>query len=380
MKVIFVTTQLDFIRGGGSNFDRDQRARALLDLGCEVRIITALSFNNHIKDKLPYEIIEENLHPKKLSFLKFHKAVAEILRKYEHQADIFYVDGHVFGFGAGLYKSGGGKKIISHYENYGFPTGLTPVSFRKKVMYFLKKSMDQLVFSRWENKVDLLSFSSPVAAGIYKNRGLDERKFFILPNVLDVEFFTQKVRDFLCNNPTKFHILYSGRLIKEKGVEILIKAATKLKDLDIGIDIVGGGPEKDNLKKMAKKLNVDHTIYWYNRVDRDVLSSLYHHAELFVFPVIWTETFGVAALEAMACGVPTIVASDTGTAWAVGDDALVFKRGSYRDLAEKIRAVYGDEKLRNRLSERGKQKSKEYDYKKVNKVLYEKMLELDNLK
>jgi len=369
MRVTFLTTQLDLVKGGGSNFDRDQRARGLMDLGHTVKIITAFSQNNSLAGPLPYTILQERLHPKQLSLLQFHRAVADILRKYESETDVYYIDGHVFCFGAGLYKNSGHAKIIAHFENYGFPTGLVRVPFRKRAEYFLRFCLERFVLSHWENKVDLITFSSPVAAHIYKGRGLDKRKFAILPNVFDASFFAKTPPPFACTNSAKFHVLCTGRVIREKGVEVLVRAAPFLKDLEIGIDIVGEGPEKERLMRLADDLGVAAMVHWHHRVERDQLSSLLHHADAFVFPVIWTETFGLAAIEAMACGVPTIVASDTGTAWAAGDGALIFKRGDSEDLARKIRLLYKDRDLLNSIAEKGRQQVTQYDYRIVSRLL-----------
>ncbi len=112
-------------------------------------------------------------------------------------------------------------------------------------------------------------------------------------------------------------VLYAGRIHPEKGVDVLLSAARRLADAGrrLSLEIVGpwtvaeggGGPDyRRHLQQLAGGLPVT----WAEPVyDRPALARVYRAAEIFCYPSVAErgETFGVAPLEAMACGLPVVV-------------------------------------------------------------------------
>jgi glycosyltransferase involved in cell wall biosynthesis len=138
-------------------------------------------------------------------------------------------------------------------------------------------------------------------------------------------------------------VLFVGRLVAYKGVDVLLEA---LKGLNAVALIVGQGPLRARLDEQARELGVFDQVRFLGSVDDDELAALYRACNLFVLPsVTRQEAFGVVQLEAMAAGKP-IVSTDlgTGVGWVNRDgetgyvvpprDALALRDALSRLLAD----------------------------------------------
>jgi D-inositol-3-phosphate glycosyltransferase len=109
-------------------------------------------------------------------------------------------------------------------------------------------------------------------------------------------------------------LLYVGRLERLKGVDILLRATAALEHHeDVRLNIVGGGansPEMERLKKLAHSLGLHDQARFFGSIPQDELPYHYAAADICVLPSYY-ESFGLAALEAAACGRP-VVASRVG--------------------------------------------------------------------
>lgn len=115
----------------------------------------------------------------------------------------------------------------------------------------------------------------------------------------------------------KRRILYVGRLVPEKGIYTLLKIAKLLKDPNIEFVIIGDGPERDKLVALIDRLNMKSRVKIVGKIPHKNMPEWYHKSDIFILPS-FTEGMPVALLEAMVCGVPSIVSR-------VGDIPLVFE-------------------------------------------------------
>lgn len=109
-------------------------------------------------------------------------------------------------------------------------------------------------------------------------------------------------------------ILFLGRLVYYKGLEVLIEA---MPNIEATLLIVGGGPVRANLESQIGKLGLGEKVVMIGEVADEERSAYYHAADIFVLPsTSRAEAFGIAMLEAMACGTPAISTElGTGTSW-----------------------------------------------------------------
>jgi len=177
------------------------------------------------------------------------------------------------------------------------------------------------------------------------------------------------------------YILYVGRLDYRKGILDLIKAASLLadldmKNLDMKIYIVGKGPLKMTIEEYTTKNNLKH-VFLLGHVSWEELIQLYQNASIFVFPSHY-EGLPTVVLEAMSSGLPVVVSDipahrDVVENWKNG---VLTKKGSPQDIAEKIRLLIENEKLRRKLGRNARKTiEKKFTWDKISKK-FEKIYKL----
>ncbi|HBN07373.1 MAG TPA: hypothetical protein DD435_01570 [Cyanobacteria bacterium UBA8530] len=141
-------------------------------------------------------------------------------------------------------------------------------------------------------------------------------KMDIIPNGIDYQKFdfSFEAKPFRRRYALDYEkiILFVGRMVPEKGAQVIIEAAPDvLKEYpDAKFVLVGRGGFLDELKRRANELSVAHKIHFTGYVDDDTLLRLYKVASVFTAPSLY-EPFGIVALEGMGAQVPVVV-SDTG--------------------------------------------------------------------
>ncbi|MEO5860202.1 MAG: glycosyltransferase [Pyrinomonadaceae bacterium] len=143
-------------------------------------------------------------------------------------------------------------------------------------------------------------------------------------------------------------LLYAGRISPEKNSGLLLNVMSELagdKDHDYRLLIAGAGPQAEELREQAQEMFPDQVIQ-LGHLDKNTLSDYYANADVFIHPNP-KEPFGIAPLEAMASGVPTVAPNSGGIlSYATNDNAwLVEPTGEAFAVA--IREVMGNVELRN---------------------------------
>ncbi|MBI5081953.1 MAG: glycosyltransferase [Chloroflexi bacterium] len=162
--------------------------------------------------------------------------------------------------------------------------------------------------------------------------------------------------------PSSFHpftIGYGGRLVKEKGVHILLHAFARLNDHS-RLKILGSGPQRDSLEQLARDLNVRDRVEFLNWIPSTETPDFSRSIDVFVLPSLtqsnWKEQFGRALIENMACGVPVIGSTCGEIPNVIGDAGLVVKEGDDLELANALIRLRDDLDLRNDLAKRGRER------------------------
>ena len=140
-------------------------------------------------------------------------------------------------------------------------------------------------------------------------------------------------------------VLFVGRLVAVKGVDTLISA---LPDVlagrpDATLTVVGGGPERDRLAELARRLDVASCVTFVGPVPHAELAKYYRRAALLVLPSR-EEGFGLVLIEALGCGCP-VVASDLPAIRGVlgeGKTGRLFCAGDAEDLTRAVCGMLGD--------------------------------------
>ena len=105
---------------------------------------------------------------------------------------------------------------------------------------------------------------------------------------------------------------FLGRLHPKKNLDVVIESVARQDD-NVTLRVAGDGPERDRLLRLARDLRVDERTTWVGFVQADDKAEFLHSIDVLVMPSAY-ECFGVAAVEALAAGVPVIVSPTVGVA------------------------------------------------------------------
>ncbi|WP_163103401.1 glycosyltransferase family 4 protein [Peribacillus alkalitolerans] len=155
-----------------------------------------------------------------------------------------------------------------------------------------------------------------------------------------------------------YSIFSWGRMVPEKGFDILIEATDHLKtaNIDVKVVIAGRGPLLETYREMIQNRGLEHQIQLIGFIQDEVRDQLLHQCDLTIFPSTY-EPFGIVALEAMISGKPVIV-SETGGLKAIiqnGESGLLFKTGDPVDLAKKIEYIINHPTDTEKMALKGKE-------------------------
>lgn len=245
--------------------------------------------------------------------------------------------------------------IIGHPKTASFKEWLYKLLERLFVKFFAKRAKAVRVI----NKKQVPEF--------LKKAGVPEKKIkFISASYIDFDIF--KPFDFARGESKKYDIVFSGRLVKNKGINLLLKATEKLKIQipNIKLVIIGSGPLESKIKKYIKKHNLqDNVVFagWLPTIED--LARIYNQSKILVMPS-YNEGGPRVTLEAMACKTPVIT-----TKVGAMIDVIEHKKNglfidwSSKDIAEKILMLLKDENLYKKIAENGYRTVWQFERKKA---------------
>jgi glycosyltransferase involved in cell wall biosynthesis len=161
-------------------------------------------------------------------------------------------------------------------------------------------------------------------------------------------------------------IIAIGRLVPYKGFSVLLRA---MQGIDAKLVIIGEGPLLNDLQSQADALGLSSNIEFAGRLSRDLIKTYLHSARMLVMPSISAaEAFGIAQIEAMACGCPVI---NTALLTAVPHiarhekEGLTVAVGNVLELRQAINRLLNDIDLGMRLGKAGQiRAAEEFDGRK----------------
>ena len=224
-------------------------------------------------------------------------------------------------------------------------------------------------------------------------------KLVTIPPGVDVSHFypipADEAKLYVGLKPDDRMVLFVGRIEPLKGVDTLIQAMSclQLKESQrVHLAIIGGDPsaspremsaEMARLQKLCDDLSVGQTVVFLGKRDQDRLPYYYSAAELLVMPSHY-ESFGMVALEAMACGTPVSASEVGGLAYLVrdGETGFTIPDQEPEALCEKMSWLLNDHDLRRQMSERAVEYAQDYAWEKIAKQIvgvYEALVEKENV-
>ncbi|MEG4317841.1 MULTISPECIES: glycosyltransferase family 4 protein [unclassified Microcoleus] len=182
----------------------------------------------------------------------------------------------------------------------------------------------------------------------------------------------------------KINLLFVGRLVPYKCPDVVIESLGKLDPViqsKIRLTIVGDGSERSSLENRVQELNLGEIVSFAGWVNQQETRDYYRKADIFCFPSI-REFGGAVVIEAMACGLPCIVANNGGIGEYVTEETGFKIEPNSREyltqeLTKKIQILVEDDRLRESMSAKSIDRAKDFEWdNKAGKIveIYEKML------
>jgi glycosyltransferase involved in cell wall biosynthesis len=150
------------------------------------------------------------------------------------------------------------------------------------------------------------------------------------------------------------HVLFMGRLVREKGVEYLVRAMPHVLERipAAKLSIVGGGPELEGLQALAEELGLGASVVFHGKVPHEKVKGYFARASVNVLPSIWCENSPITCYESYDSGLPMVASDIAGLPAMVvdGETGLLARPRDPADLAEKIVRLLTDRELHERTS------------------------------
>jgi glycosyltransferase involved in cell wall biosynthesis len=160
------------------------------------------------------------------------------------------------------------------------------------------------------------------------------------------------------SNDSRFIIGYAGRLVAEKGIDLLLHACASLPSTKWCLYLLGDGPDRGRFEALTLKLGISKQVQFLGRLLSTDVAGFYQELDVLVLPSVsrpnWVEQFGRVLIEAMSCEVPVIGSSSGEIPHVIGDAGLIFPEGNISALRVKLSELAADPTLRTELAARGR--------------------------
>jgi len=160
----------------------------------------------------------------------------------------------------------------------------------------------------------------------------------------------------------EFVIGYAGRLVAEKGVDVLLRAAAQLPGA-WRLRIIGSGPAQASLAASARALQIASRVEFSSWTDSAAMPRWYNSLDVLALPSLtrpnWKEQFGRVLTEAMACGVPVIGAASGEIPYVIGDAGIVVPEHDADALARALSELMRAPTRRQQLAQAGRARALE---------------------
>ncbi len=171
-------------------------------------------------------------------------------------------------------------------------------------------------------------------------------KVEVVPQIgVDTTLFPPRVRQ-LGDGPLK--VGFMGRLVKQKGIDLMLLAAQKLHEqgCDIQLIICGSGIESETLQQEAGAKGISDQVIWRSNITHKQVPAEMDRFDVLVLPSrttsTWKEQFGHVLIEAMSMGIPAIGSDSGEIPNVIGNPDLVFPEGDAEALARILKHIVTD--------------------------------------
>ena len=219
-------------------------------------------------------------------------------------------------------------------------------------------------FEAWSLRRAAGAYTCNVEAGrILTQKGL-HGELVLLPLGVDVKRFHPIDR---APPSTSLGVGFVGRLIRHKGVDVLLEAVAL--DGRLRAEIYGAGPEADPLAALAARLGIADRVTFHGHVEEEDIPATYPRFDVLAVPSVplpgWIEQFGRVVVEAQACGVPVVASASGALPDVVGECGLLVPPDDPRALRDALVRFLDEPGLWQRLRASGLAAAPGYSWESV---------------
>jgi len=300
--------------------------------------------------KFNYEILKSiSIYLKIREFTIHLKGINRKLKK--HNPDVIIITGYdqLAYWQALFYARKFNKKII-------FWNGSTLLysKFKKGIFYLIKKF--------FLKKIDGFVTYGTKASEYLKYFNIPDDKIITGCNTVDINWFMNNsfnlrrnsLYDTLNQNNEKIKLLFIGRLIKFKGLDLLLDTFKELKSDNIVLYVIGSGNDEDYFREKVKNYNLNNIIFT-GFLQKNEIIYYYSMSDYFIFPTL-NENWGLVINEALSCGLPVLSSIYAGVSYDLvinGINGYVFDPLDRKDFFEKLRKIistkFNREQIKNSI-------------------------------
>ncbi len=344
-------------------------AESLSTLGNDVTIITSKSkaprertvFNGNVSKELPFDVI----YLRTLIDLFENPVVIGDLNKIIKKFDVVMLQEDYplichFAFFAA--KKHGVKTILSSERTY------IPFDFKKRIGLNV---FDATISKFLRENADILTAHCTEAKKFLKNVVGVRRDIEVVHVGVNCRIFKpiKHPVDFIGYGNEDIRVLCVARYHVYKGLEYLIRAMKIVtQEVDARLYLLGRGEEEFRLRKLSEKLNVvDRVRFVTNPIPNEEMPQVYSSCDIYVQPSI-IEPYGIAVLEAMACGKPVVGTNVGGMLDTIahGNTGFRAKPANYEEIAKHI-LLLSDNKLRRKMGKNARRRAEKFDWIEVSR-------------
>jgi glycosyltransferase involved in cell wall biosynthesis len=266
--------------------------------------------------------------------------------------------------------------IMHGYETMILFSILNQVTnFRKDYCYLAKSFVSSIYYSIFlefpilRHSSIIIAVSEKVAKVLGRRPLVNRNKIAVVNYGIDLEVFRssekkrRETRIALKLLEEDRVILFLSLISKQKGADVALRAFKVLsrEAKNIKLIVAGDGDYLPGAKQLAKTLGIADKVIFPGFVRNEDTSLFYNVSDVFIFPTLRLESFGIVLAEAMACGKP-VIASNIGSIPNVIDheiNGILFPPGDFRELANQIKRLLNDRMHSKELSEKARLKATE---------------------
>ncbi|MCR2045373.1 glycosyltransferase [Anaerosalibacter massiliensis] len=365
MKVLHVITSLG---SGGAEILIKESLPIMKSKGIDTDLLVLSSKNNILEDELKSKGI--NVYKTGVDKIYSPKQAFKI-REYINKYDIVHT--HLV---QGQYWTAFAK-MLSNSKTPLVTTEHSTSNNRRKHKLF--KISDKIVYNKHnkiiciskaanENLVEWMPSIKSKVTTIYN--GINLGKFE------DISAYSRKELLKEVENPKDLNlILMVGRLSKPKDHKTLIRALQRLPE-KFHLIFIGTGSLEDDLISLSKELGLSHRVHFLGY--RNDINRIMKTVDIYVQSSYW-EGFGIAALEAMASGIPVIASDVPGLSEVVKGGGVLFPKGDFNFLANIIEEICISEKRYTDIAKRCKLKSEKFSIEEMINQYINIYIDLSNI-